>query len=443
MKFGIQTWGSTGDIRPFIALATGLQAAGHDVTLYATDIDNRDYSEFAEKAGFAINHIATPVIEDPAELDRIGLACINAGNPLVQAKIIINEMFLPVIEEMYEAALELCQNSDVVIRHFFLHPTQIAAEKFNVPEITVQMAHYTLPSRHLPAPGLPNLGKWFYPFGWWLNRTALNTLFMPAINRMRGREGLPPAADLTTKVWSSGLLNLFAVSPSICLRPVDWEPRHQICGFLSIPDSSLSDELPPSISQFLDEGDKPIFITFGSLMPKSTGYFYEAIDLFRKAAQRANCRAIIQVPGDTIAALPVDRHIFYTATINHKIIFPRCALVVHHGGAGTSHSTLLAGVPSVVVAHAADQFFWASELQRLGVAPKILRIKSLTAENLASRIGAVLHSPAMKDNARRISAAMKDEDGVAKAVELVEKFLTTTKTQRSQSLIKRKPRFHI
>lgn len=433
MKIGIQTWGSTGDIRPFIALATGLQAAGHDVTLFATDIDNRDYSEFAEKAGFAINHIATPVIEDPAELDRIGLACINAGNPLTQSKIIIKEMFEPVIEQMYEAALELCQNSDVVIRHFFLHPTQIAAEKFNIPEITVQMAHYTVPSRQLSPPGLPNFGKWFYPIGWRLNRAALNTVFMPAINRMRKRAGVPPAPDLMNGVWSSKLLNLIAVSPAICARPDDWEPRHQICGFLGIPDSSLSNELPPDIFTFLAEGEPPIFITFGSLMPKSAKYFYKAIDLFREAARLVNCRAIIQVPGDTMAALPVDRHIFYTAAINHKIIFPRCALVVHHGGAGTSHSTLLAGAPSVVVAHAADQFFWASELQRLGAAPKMLRIKSLTAENLASRIRAVLHAPEMKENAMRISAAAKDEDRVAKAVELIEKVLITTKTQRAQS----------
>jgi hypothetical protein len=45
MKIGIQTWGSNGDIRPLLALADGLQQAGHAVTLVVSSIDNRSYAD--------------------------------------------------------------------------------------------------------------------------------------------------------------------------------------------------------------------------------------------------------------------------------------------------------------------------------------------------------------------------------------------------------------
>ncbi len=55
--------------------------------------------------------------------------------------------------------------------------------------------------------------------------------------------------------------------------------------------------------------------------------------------------------------------------LDHRALFPHAALVVHHGGAGTTHTVVAAGVPSVVVPHVGDQRYWADRLQRLGVAP--------------------------------------------------------------------------
>ena len=96
-------------------------------------------------------------------------------------------------------------------------------------------------------------------------------------------------------------------------------------------------------------------------------------------------------------------------------------MVVHHGGAGTTQSTLLAGKPSIVVAHIADQFFWGSELERLGVAGKTLRRKGLNAKQLAARIARVLASPSMVLRAASLGTKMSAEDGVSKAVQLLEK----------------------
>ena len=95
---------------------------------------------------------------------------------------------------------------------------------------------------------------------------------------------------------------------------------------------------------------------------------------------------------------------------------------MHHGGAGTTASVCRAKVPSVVVAHHADQPYWGKQLSDLGVAPKHLHRRSLTAERLANRIQQVLETPAMTARAQVIGEQMETEDGLTAAVDLIESF---------------------
>ena len=96
-------------------------------------------------------------------------------------------------------------------------------------------------------------------------------------------------------------------------------------------------------------------------------------------------------------------------------------MIVHHGGVGTSQSSLLAGRASLVVEHAFDQKFWAIQLQNVGVAEKILSRRSVTPRKLADAIKTLLDAPKYNENARNIGAAMRKENGVNTAVQLIEK----------------------
>ena len=95
---------------------------------------------------------------------------------------------------------------------------------------------------------------------------------------------------------------------------------------------------------------------------------------------------------------------------------------MHHGGAGTTASVCRAKVPSVVVAHHADQPYWGKRLSDLGAAPKHLHRRSLTSERLAKRIQQVLATPAMTERAQVLGEQIEAEDGLTTAVELVESF---------------------
>jgi sterol 3beta-glucosyltransferase len=419
MRIGLQTWGSEGDIRPFIALAAGLVRAGHQVTLLVTDDTGRDYSSLTERAGVALRPVAPPTRPDPEAAAALWHALIAAGNPIRQAELIMAHGFDPVMEDMYTAAQDLCARSELVIGHFFVFPLQVAAEKARVPWVTVNIVHNCLPSAYICPPGLPSLVPWFYRVGWHLVRRMVNRIFLPRVNALRIREGLRPHRDVMTMTWAAERLNLIAVSPHICERPRDWEDRHQVCGFLNPPTNTGKEEIPSELEDFLASGPAPVYVTFGSMMPPTLRQITETVSLWSEAVHRVGCRAILQVPWDDLSLFERDQQVFTVTRSPYVEVFPRCAAIIHHGGAGTTQSSLLAGTPSVVVAHMADQFFWGAELRRLGVAGTTLLRRSVTAQKLAGEIATVLASPSMKERAIVVSQSMAKEDGVKTAVQLI------------------------
>jgi UDP:flavonoid glycosyltransferase YjiC (YdhE family) len=423
MRIGLQAWGSEGDIQPFTALAAGLVRAGHAVTLVVTDNIGRDYSDLARRFDYRLISVANPQRPSAEKVEQVWRQILEVGHPLRQTEIILKYGFDPVVEPMYSAARELCADNDAVVGHFFVYPLRVAAEKAGVPMATINIVHNCIPSKRICPPGLPDLGRWSYGLGWRLVRGMVNRIFLPRVNALRRREGLPPDKDVMTQTWASERLNLVAVSPQICRTPADWEARHQVCGFLNPPAPLMTDDLPDGLDAFLSAGSPPVYLTFGSMVINSPDYLAEIGTIWEEAVHRAGCRAILQLPWGDPSAFATNPNVFSVRRSPYNKVFPRCAMVVHHGGAGTTQSTLLAGRPSIVVAHIADQFFWGSELERLGVAGKTLRRKGLNAKQLAAGITHVLATPPMAQRAASLGARMSAEDGVSKAVQLLEKHL--------------------
>jgi sterol 3beta-glucosyltransferase len=416
IKIGLQTWGSEGDTQPFIALAAHLAQNGHDVTLLVTDVTARDHRVAAQRCGFRLVNVPAPE-ELPGQLLR---DLFNSRNPVRQLDLILSHAFYPVLEPMFAAAMALCAACDAVVGHFVMYPLQIAAEKRGIPMGMVQLAHNGQPSSEIPPPGFPALGSWANRAGWRLARLALNRLLLARINAMRRREGLSPHRDVLEQTWTSERLNLLAVSAQLCRTPRDWGARYSVCGFLNLPGQLSSDDAPAGLAQFLAAGTPPVYFTFGSLLHPDPDYVTEVVKLWAGAVRRVGCRAIFQLPMDDASGLAVPDGVFVLRRSPHAQIFPQCALIVHHGGAGTTQASLLAGRPSVVVAHFADQSFWGSELQRVGVAGRALARRSVSPSRLARSIAQVLASPGMMRQASAIGAAMAQEHGAETAAKLIE-----------------------
>jgi UDP:flavonoid glycosyltransferase YjiC (YdhE family) len=418
MKIGMQTWGSHGDIRPFLALAEGLQAAGNDVHLVITCVDSGAYEGMVSASGVKISVVASPVLT-PAQQETVGRTAYEIRNPMTQMATILRLCLDPVEDAMFAAARRLCAESDVLIGHYFMHPLQTAAEAAGRPYVSVLLSHAAIPSDFdHPLTG-PGAGKRMHRVLWWLTRTLLNRTLKHYPDRLRGQLGMAPLKDVVTQVWLSKHLTLAAVSPTICRGQPDWPASVRVCGFLDTPNLAMEGDLTSDLAGFLAAGDAPVYMTFGSWMPRDPTGQAKALRLLTDAARLAGCRAIIQAPSAAACGFQSDGDILYVAAAPHHAIFPHCRAVVHHGGAGTTQSVMSAGKPSVVVANISEQEHWGRELRRLGIAGRVAKRRNATAPALARGLRHVLASPAMAARAADIAGAMQAEHGVDAAVALV------------------------
>ncbi len=421
MQIGMQTWGSDGDIRPFAALSGGLSVAGHNVTLAITSVDNKDYTSLSDRLNFKTIRVFDTFEINREIINKINYCVMKVKNPLKQLTIIFDDFFEPAIEKIYAASQKLCQENDIVIGHNIVHPLCVAAEKSGRPYVTVALNHAGIPSRHITPAGLPYLGKWMNPFWWKLVGIMLNRHLKPYFNRLRKREGVPMVKNIIDGAWESKILNLIAVSASFCQHQADWGDHNQVCGFLNVPEYAEEWYIVDGLRQFIGAGAPPVYMTFGSLMPINPADLEETVSILVDAVTQAKCRAIIQSSLEDIHGVLKQPDIYHVTRAPYNQIFPYCSAVVHHGGAGTVQLATRSGCPSVVVEHIVDQTFWGRELKCLGITANLLHRRSLTAKKLAKEIRTVLNSSLMKEKAQTIGEAMKNEDGVRRAVELIEK----------------------
>ena len=142
-----------------------------------------------------------------------------------------------------------------------------------------------------------------------------------------------------------------------------------------------------------------------------------AVDDAVRAILESGRRVVVQ---GGVAADVASPGLLRIGAVDHRALFPRAALVVHHGGSGTTHAACAAGVPSLVIPHVGDQPYWADRLQRLGVAPRPQPVRGLRAERLADAALAAAADRSMKERAQRLATELAGEDGLGVAVAALE-----------------------
>jgi sterol 3beta-glucosyltransferase len=417
MRIGLQTWGSEGDIQPFVALTDGLQKAGHEVTLAITSVEGKDYAPLAHSLGLTIRQVRFPSI-DREKLGRTRARAMQTVNPFKQVSLIFAEYFDPAVQEMYGAARQLCRENDIVVGYHVLYPLAIAAEITRCPRVAVFISPNFLRSRYVAPEGLPNLGESLNTLCWNLAEVLMNRVLRPGANRLRRQAGLTPSAGVVRDL-ESNFLNISPVSPTLCPPQPDWQGRYHLCGFFHPPERKENWQMPDDLQAFLKAGEPPVFMTFGSTTTFSIS-LVETARLMTEAVRLGKFRAVIQSRWEDLRGMPEDPRIYRLGFAPYQHIFPHCAAVVHHGGAGTTHLATSCGCPSVVVEHDLDQRIWGVLLHRGGLAPKPLHRRSLTPAKLVRAVRTVLDSGGMATKAKAAGRAMQAENGVKRAVELIE-----------------------
>lgn len=421
MKIGIQTWGSNGDVRPLLALADGLQKVGHQVSILVSSIDNQSYQAICDQLQIPYRQIPEHINFDMEDFAERSFRM----NPLQWLRALLDEAFFPSEQMIYQAAQTLVAENDCVIGHHFLYPLKLAALLQEKPFYSVTFCHAAISNPVAPPFGFWDLGKYFNPVSWKLLDVVFNWILQQPLTRLWREAGQVPPANMLSELLTSQQLNLVAVDPIFCPGSENWSAFHQSCGFLNLIEDTQRWVWPESLLAFLNEGPAPIYMTFGSLQQAVPEW---SMDLFLQAVEQIGCRAIIQTSSSRYPAGSQQNRVYFIGKHPHQAVFARCAAVVHHGGAGTSHSTTLAGCPSVVIPFMDEQLFWARQLRSLGMAGKPLPAKKVVATTLAQAIGHILSKPCYKEQAQRMSQQMQANHGVARAIELLtEQFKSISK----------------
>jgi len=410
-RIGLQTWGSDGDLLPFLNLAKGLADAGHAVTLVATSVDGKDYTDWGSRGGFAV------IMVNGESSGQNLYALTRFTDPFSELRALLRTSYDGLADGMYAASASLCSQSDLVIGHVLCHTLLTASIIYDCPRAVVALSPMVLRTRTASPMG-PNLGTVLNGMMWAIGDHMMTHTLFSSAKAIRKSRGLPPVGSLQKELFSSDLLTIVAASPALCPRPSDWGPHIHISGFLNVPDDHTW-VMPEALRHFLNAGPPPVYMTFGTCMQ----FDREAnLRLFKESARILGQRTIIQTDEETDGERIGDR-IFIVGRTPHARIFPHCAAIVHHGGAGTTQAALLAGKPSVLVAHAYDQHDWAKRLHNAHVAPAPLKRRGLTAKKLAQRFEAVTASQPMRQQAEGLGKLMQAERGVERAVSLIGQLL--------------------
>lgn len=402
MRIALATVGTTGDVTPFVALAEGLLAAGHDVTTMSWEL----HRDAFEQAG--IRFAAAGPATTEADIADAAARAAAAGSPMDQVAV-LRDFHLRDAVAHYRTLRDLLPRHDLVLLHGIHALAEAAARDGGLRYATAVFDPVLLPTASAPPAGMPSLGP-LNRLAWRMLDGMLRRLDGPLRDALEAA-GSPSTRGVTMFRARSSRLHLVAVSPTVAPPPPDLEPATHFTGAWLRTRSSAP--LPAELDAFLAAGDAPVVVTFGSMAVADQAAL---LAVASAGVRQAGRRMVLQ---DRSGQAPVTDSVLRIGAVDHRALFPRAAAVVHHGGAGTSHAAVTARVPSIVLPHVGDQRFWADRLHRLGVAPASLPVGKANADGIAERVR-LATSNRMRAAAFELGQRVATERGVARAIELLE-----------------------
>jgi rhamnosyltransferase subunit B len=428
----LTTWGSYGDINPYMGLALVLKARGHEPVLAAPGY----YRSLAEGEGIAF-HAVRPEI-NPGNSEIVA----RVMHPRHGPEVILRELMLPSVEDAYEDLQMAAKGADLLITHPITFAGPVLAHKTGIPWVSSVLAPISFFSAHdfpvLPfAPflkRLERLGTWVGPL---LGRVARHSTrnWSAPVRRFRAKLGLPPGGDPIYEGQHSPdlVLGLF---PGILAKPQpDWPTNVRITGRIPF-DSGHGKSLSPELEQFLAKGPAPIVFTLGTSAVMAAGDFYEqSIAAVRELGVRgvmlAGAEGVKRLSGKT------SESILIVDAAPHSQLFPRAAVIVQQCGIGTLGQALGAGCPILAVPFAHDQPDNAYRVEQLGVA-RVVYPPQYRAQRVAQELRWLLEQADYGRAASAVAAKVRAEDGANAACDAIEEQLLAgnlvVRSRRSEAM---------
>ena len=410
MRITIIALGTRGDAQPCVALARGLSRAGHTVRV-ATDAK---FESLVTRHGIEFS---------PVRAHEKAFFHTAAGQSLIERKTTLaswltySRAFGSTVHQRFADCWQACREADAIVASPIAVPVGYSiAQKLDRPLVRVFFSPFGSPSTAAAHPRLTRMAHSMFVHVVW-------NLFRPATNRARrdvlGLPPLPainPTGELDRRRWPV----LCAYSPHVCPPSPNAVEGTHVTGYWFL-NGEPGWQPPRGLTDFLAAGPPPVYVGFGSMthrLPDAT------TNLVIAALARAGQRGILAIGGRGSRRTVTARDVYVLDDAPHEWLFRQVAAVVHHGGAGTTAAGLRAGLPTVIVPFGIpDQPIWGECVYRLGVGPKPIARRHLSLDRLSNAIRVVSSDPALKRCAAALGAQIRAEDGVARAVEILQNSL--------------------
>ncbi len=413
--------GTHGDVRPVVALGKALKARGADVCV----VTGTDQIPLVERNGLDAASAGVDFSELLNSLNGFNVVESGNGPNFMTLTRNMKRLFKAHNPTLMAACYQASADADAIMSGFtsdiFAVPI---AEKLGLPHISAQLAPAPVATRSgnamaiAPRPGRESAVNYFFhkamiePFNWRLSHESVTAFRADVL-------GLPCQRRRAYQRRLERALIIQGFSSHVVPHPLDWPANLHTTGYWPLDDEDGWTP-PQALVDFLDAGEPPVFIGFGSMTVRNVT---EVTRLLIDAVQAAGRRAIIQAGWASLGAGTLPDSVHVVGPASHRWLFEQVAAVVHHGGSGTTAAGLRAGLPTVIIPHFGDQPFWGARVAALGAGPRPIAWPKLTPQRLAEAVRQAVGAPAMRENAAVLGAKIRAEDGIGTAVALIESYL--------------------
>jgi sterol 3beta-glucosyltransferase len=423
-RIAIAAIGTMGDVQPFVALSLALRKRGHSVIVCTT----ADFRDFVVQHGLEFHNLGADVqaFIRQSQFDNAMSKSLLLYAPklLSQGQAILKEA----CKQLWIAA----QGVDAIIFHQTTNFAIDIAEALDIPAImtafqpinpTGEFPHFAWDG---PAPeplfNRISLDPIFNRLSYVI-QAAQQTYYDFPRDRMRAKLlGLRSSkrSGFTKNSRGERIPALHAYSPTLSPRPGDWPETTIVTGFWRLEDQSgWAPE--PAFQEFLAAGEIPIYLGFGS-MPWGAARNTEIIV---KALEIWGGRAVVSKGWGGIRAEDLPPTVYSIEKAPHTKLFEHVKAVVHHGGAGTTHTGLYAGKPTFIVPQFFDQPYWGRVVSELGCGPAPVRLRKLTPGILAQALDDLATDTTFELAAHDVRDQLLHEDGTGLAADVIEETIET------------------
>jgi sterol 3beta-glucosyltransferase len=391
MKIYLTTLGSRGDNEPFRALATEAAERGHEVHFAHThDLP------FDKSAGYT-------EWELPGSIEKW---IAESGVSVIKALRDYKEHLGPMQQDILRASEEHIRSlrPDVVVYHSKVQTAPVVAHEVGALAVLAEMMPIMTPTTEFATGAISaNLGPW-------LNRQTYRLVDWGIA--AFGDQAKTLAKQLGVASWKPDL-TLCAVSPTLLARPHDWPDKAVITGQWK---SHQPGELDGELESFVTNGN----VLYAGVGSMKRGNPRRRARVIVDAARVLGMKTLLVTGWGGLEAddeMRAADDVLVRESVNHTALAPLLSAAIHHGGAGTTHTMLRAGVPSVIMPFIVDQPWWAKRLHAAGLGPTSISANCRSATRLAAKISDAL---SYTDTVTAASESLRAEHGVAVALDEIE-----------------------